>query len=188
TTTRGRLVVSVPWSTGHLAIPSRTRRESASGANRTRSGWRCQRSRHPCTAPVRDDRARAIAATVSPTKNGSGLRKAPSHAFTRSKGGVFHGTRNRQVVQRFEGVRVHHPRGRVEGRVRPPLEHPGRGLQVACRGRARRVRAAPGCEGSRGDERRRLRVELCSSPGGRPGCPLSVSRPLPTARAWRVGL
>src|SRR4051794_1918673 len=51
-----------------------------------------------------------------------------------------HGNWHREVVQRREGLRVHHAGRGLERPVRPPLEHPGRRLSLARRGRARRVR------------------------------------------------
>ena len=39
--------------------------------------------------------------------------------------------RHREVVQRRQGLRLHHAGGRPEGLLRPPLGHPGPGLQVA---------------------------------------------------------
>src|SRR3954451_19899844 len=70
----------------------------------------------------------------------------------------LYGNRNRQVVQRREGVWVHHPCGRWQGRVRPPfVDRRGR-LQVARRGRAGAVRRGRGREGPRGEERRRRLV------------------------------
>src|ERR1700744_4827788 len=54
---------------------------------------------------------------------------------TSSYGGDSHGNRNRQVVQRREGLRLHHPRGGQPRPVRPPLEHPGRRLSVTRGGR-----------------------------------------------------
>ena len=62
------------------------------------------------------------------------------------------------MVQRREGVRLHHPRGRLEGLVRPPLGHRRRGLQVPLGGREGRVRGDRGAEGPPGDERPRDRV------------------------------
>src|SRR4051794_35671425 len=70
----------------------------------------------------------------------------------------LYGNWNRQMVQRREGVRLHHPGGWWEGRLRPPLVDLGRGLQDARRGRARAVRRRRGYEGTRGEERRRRLV------------------------------
>src|SRR2546425_6562587 len=45
--------------------------------------------------------------------------------------GFSHGNRNSEVVQRREGLRLHHARGR-RGRVRPLLRRPGARLQEPC--------------------------------------------------------
>ncbi|CAA9341071.1 MAG: Cold shock protein of CSP family, partial [uncultured Gemmatimonadetes bacterium] len=67
--------------------------------------------------------------------------------------------RHRQVVQRRQGLRLHHPRGRREGLLRPLLRHRGAGLPHARRGRpggvqARERRKGPGRGGggARGGE------------------------------------
>src|SRR5438477_2171419 len=62
--------------------------------------------------------------------------------------------RYREVVQRREGVRLHHAGERREGLLRAPHRDPSAGVQVARRGRARRVRRRAGTEGSGGAERR----------------------------------
>src|SRR5207302_2549609 len=68
------------------------------------------------------------------------------------------GNRNRQVVQRCEGLRVHHAGRRRQGPVRPSFADRRQRLQVADRGRQGGVRSPRGREGPRGDERRACRV------------------------------
>ncbi len=61
-------------------------------------------------------------------------------------------TRNSQVVQFVQGLRVHHPSDRG-GRLRALLRHPGGGVQDARGGSGRRIRGPQGPEGSAGRER-----------------------------------
>jgi hypothetical protein len=57
------------------------------------------------------------------------------------------------VVQRREGVRVHHPRHWGQGRVRALLGHRGQRVKVLGRGPARVVRDLAGPEGAAGGQR-----------------------------------
>src|SRR5207244_11788205 len=66
----------------------------------------------------------------------------------------FYGKRNRQVVQRLQGLRLHRARGRHEGRFRPSLEHCRQRLQEPRRRCEGRVRAARRREGTGSDQRR----------------------------------
>jgi len=59
-----------------------------------------------------------------------------------------------KVVQRRQGVRVHHSWRRQQRPVRPSQRDPRRGLQDARREREGAVRARTGREGTAGDERR----------------------------------
>src|SRR5207248_4564348 len=63
----------------------------------------------------------------------------------------IYGNRNREVVQRRQGVWVHHPRRRRQGLVRPPHRDRRRWLQVARREREVAVRGGRGGEGSGGE-------------------------------------
>ena len=62
--------------------------------------------------------------------------------------------RHSEVVQRRQGLWVHHARERPEGPVRPSFGHSGQGVQVPRRGRSRRVRRGTGSEGTGRRERR----------------------------------
>src|SRR5206468_6316388 len=65
------------------------------------------------------------------------------------------GNRNREVVQRCEGVRLHRARRRRQGRLRPLQRDLRRWAQVARRGREGRVRHGRGRKRPRGAERGR---------------------------------
>ena len=62
-------------------------------------------------------------------------------------------TRHREVVQRREGFRLHHPGERRKGLLRPPHRHQGGRVPQPRRGRAGRVRHRAGREGPRRRER-----------------------------------
>ncbi|CAA9241882.1 MAG: Cold shock protein of CSP family, partial [uncultured Acidimicrobiales bacterium] len=64
------------------------------------------------------------------------------------------GNRNREVLQRREGLRLHLPRAGGR-RLRALLQHPEQRLQVPRRGPERRVRRRPRAQGRRGAERPR---------------------------------
>src|SRR6476661_7062326 len=79
------------------------------------------------------------------------------------------------MVQRRQGLRLHHARGRSEGLLRPPFGHPGPGLQEPGRRRAGRVRHRAGPEGPGRRERRQAAVvagqgerRTAGSPSGEP--------------------
>src|SRR5215217_3304559 len=60
------------------------------------------------------------------------------------KAGSRHGSRNGQVVQRREGLRVHHPRRGRRAPLRAPQRHRRRGLQEPRGGRQGHLRGDPG--------------------------------------------
>src|SRR5215468_8822643 len=64
-----------------------------------------------------------------------------------------HGNRYREVVQRCEGLWLHHPGRRRRGRLRPSHRHPGRGVSYPRRGTEGVVRREPRTEGPAGAER-----------------------------------
>src|SRR5712692_1519487 len=66
--------------------------------------------------------------------------------------GTYH--RYREVVQRCQGLRVHHTRERRQGLLRASHSDSGRRIQIVGRRPARGVRDRPGSEGSGGAERR----------------------------------
>src|SRR5207248_5393226 len=84
-------------------------------------------------------------------------KRLPSPFVSNGREVFFYGKRNRQVVQRRQGLRFHHARGRLKGRVRPPLEHRRRRLQEPRRRNEGRVRDARRRQGPRGRERRQGR-------------------------------
>src|ERR1700730_1939948 len=86
------------------------------------------------------------------------------------------GNRYREVVQRREGVWLHHPGRWRRGRVLPPHRHPGRGLPQPRRGAEGRVRGHQGPQGPGGRERSQSRRSA-----GPPS--LSEARPLRGGRA-----
>src|SRR5262245_24805417 len=63
------------------------------------------------------------------------------------------GQRKGEVVQRREGLRVHHPGRRIEGRVRASLRDQHEWVQDSVRGPGRRIRSRRRTEGSGRRER-----------------------------------
>src|SRR5262245_56332272 len=94
------------------------------------------------------------------------------------KRGSRYGSRTGEVVQRREGLWIHHTGGR-RGRFRPLQRHPGPGLQKPCRRRPGRVRSNSRSEGSSGSQRQEGLAapsrSLPPGPGRGPGC--STRRP-----------
>ena len=80
---------------------------------------------------------------------------APPVRSDRSRGGrcYRYGNRHREVVQRRQGVWLHHPGRRRQGHFRAFQRDRVRGLQDPRRGREGRVRGVRGAEGPRGAQR-----------------------------------
>src|SRR5262245_54114475 len=62
---------------------------------------------------------RVIGCTACPHSETPSTRRSEGHAYVRYG----------QVVQRGQGLRIHHPARRIEGLLRPPLGDPGQGVQ-----------------------------------------------------------
>ncbi|CAA9405164.1 MAG: Cold shock protein of CSP family, partial [uncultured Rubrobacteraceae bacterium] len=63
------------------------------------------------------------------------------------------GPRNGKVVQRRQGVRLHHSGRGWRGSLRPPLRYSRRGVQVPRRGLQGLLRGLPGPQGHAGGQR-----------------------------------
>ena len=122
------LFTSLPGCTGSVK-QERTDRTTDAGRwhSRTAGGSR-QRDGGPVLRRTGNERETALA-----LDSGTGRQDAILIAAKRQA----HAERNREVVQRDEGLRVHRPGRRLEGRLRPRL-----------RGRARRARNASGTPAS----------------------------------------
>src|SRR3954468_1986461 len=109
---------------------------------------------------VRPRRVAVVPACYARAKRRTSVARAtaPSYPFVICREVRRDGNRNRQVVQRRQGLWLHRPGWGLEGRFRAPLEHRGQRLQEPGRGREGRVRGARGNEGARGDQRRPDRV------------------------------
>src|SRR5207253_10429283 len=103
------------------------------------------------------------------------------YAFVSIRGRCFHGNRNRQVVQRCEGLWLHLARRRWRGSLRPLQRHRRQRLQVAEGGRQGGVRGDAGAQGPAGRERRGLGLSLVRAPAAPRRCGLTSCR-------WRVDL
>src|SRR5256886_15494670 len=77
--------------------------------------------------------------------------------FVKEQGGGIHGNRNREVVQRLEGLRLHLAGRRRRRRLRSLQRDRRRGLQEPHRRRQGRVRGRGGPEGPPGSERQHRR-------------------------------
>src|SRR5690242_952648 len=145
----------------------------------------------PATCPAEVEHrlaANVIAINGRGTLLGQHVPALPVLGFSRLRGPQHRqrrhpdANRNRQVVQRGEGLRVHHPRRWLEGPLPPPK-------------RTRRHRAAParrgeqghlhGRGGRQGPARRRRRPRVVTDPdsAGRPGLPAEISNSL--AMVWK---
>src|SRR2546427_11334897 len=72
--------------------------------------------------------------------------------------GVFDAERDREVVQRREGIWVHYAGRRRQGRVRPSHRDPVGGISQPGRGPEGRIRRAGGSERTAGGERSQGRL------------------------------
>src|SRR5438552_1483364 len=80
----------------------------------------------------------------------------------------IYGNRNREVVQRRQGLRVHHARRRGQGPVRAPQRNRRQRLQVAPRGREGQLRRRNRAEGPQRGERTSALGDRSSSSSRRP--------------------
>src|SRR5512133_2216944 len=93
-----------------------------------------------------------------------GARPAPHRRSRTRKSRESNGYRYREVVQRREGLRLHHAGRRGRRRVLPPHRHPGRRVPHPRRGPEGGVRRDEGPEGPPGRERPRHLIRFARSP------------------------
>src|SRR6266516_6192314 len=85
--------------------------------------------------------------------------------FVKEQGGGIHGNRNREVVQRLEGLRLHLAGRRRRRRLRSLQRERRRGLQEPHRRREGRVRGRRGPERPAGPQRQHRRLTRISRAG-----------------------
>src|SRR5205823_2284653 len=99
--------------------PPRTSSPTAQAARTSRRLRNGCPHRHPLAPPVHCPKPERVPAALSP----------PYRSSVSGKEVEFYGNRNREVVQRCEGVRVHHTRRGWQGSLRASQQHRRRRLQ-----------------------------------------------------------